>query len=77
VAGGGVILFPNLPLIKISILSQVVNGIAVPPVLIFMLLLVNKKELMGDYVNSRSFNVIAWVTMVIMTILSIAYFWTL
>jgi Mn2+/Fe2+ NRAMP family transporter len=77
VAGGGVILFPNLPLIKISILSQVVNGIAVPPVLIFMLLLVNKKELMGDYVNSRSFNVIAWVTTVVMTILSLAYFWTL
>jgi Mn2+/Fe2+ NRAMP family transporter len=55
----------------------VVNGIAVPPVLIFMLLLVNKKELMGDYVNSRSFNVIAWVTTVVMTILSLAYFWTL
>jgi Mn2+/Fe2+ NRAMP family transporter len=76
-AGAGVILFPNLPLVKISILSQVVNGIAVPPVLIFMLLLVNKKELMGNYVNSRLYNVIAWATTVIMTILSLAYFWTL
>jgi NRAMP (natural resistance-associated macrophage protein)-like metal ion transporter len=76
-AGAGVILFPNLPLVKISILSQVVNGIAVPPVLIFMLLLVNKKELMGSYVNSRLYNVIAWATTVIMTVLSLAYFWTL
>ncbi len=77
VAGAGVILIPNLPLVKISILSQVVNGIAVPPVLIFMLLLVNKKELMGEYVNSRAYNVIAWITTVVMTILSIAWFWTL
>src|SRR5437868_7547597 len=42
VAGAGVILIPNLPLVKIAILSQVLNGIAIPPVLIFMLLLVNK-----------------------------------
>ncbi len=76
-AGAGVILVPNLPLVKISILSQVVNGIAVPPVLIFMLLLVNKKDLMGQYVNSRLYNVIAWATTVIMTVLSIAFFWTL
>jgi NRAMP (natural resistance-associated macrophage protein)-like metal ion transporter len=76
-AGAGVILIPNLPLVKISILSQVVNGIAVPPVLIFMLLLVNKKELMGQYVNSKTYNAIAWVTTVVMTVLSLAYFWTL
>jgi len=76
-AGAGVILIPNLPLVKISILSQVVNGIAVPPVLVFMLLLVNKKELMGQYVNSKAYNAIAWVTTVVMTVLSLAYFWTL
>ena len=77
VAGAGVILIPNLPLVKIAILSQVVNGVAVPPVLVFMLLLVNKKELMGEYVNSRIYNVIAWGTTIIMTVLSIAWFWTL
>jgi Mn2+/Fe2+ NRAMP family transporter len=42
-----------------------------------MLLLVNKKELMGEYVNSRLYNITAWVTTVIMTLLSIAWFWTL
>jgi Mn2+/Fe2+ NRAMP family transporter len=77
VAGGGVILIPNLPLVKISILSQVVNGIVLPFVLIFMLLLVNKKELMGPYVNSRTDNVIAWATTVIMIGLTVAWFWTL
>jgi Mn2+/Fe2+ NRAMP family transporter len=77
VAGAGVILVPNLPLVKIAILSQVVNGVAVPPVLVFMLLLVNKKDLMGEYVNSRVYNVIAWGTTVIMTVLSLAWFWTL
>jgi len=75
--GAGVILIPNLPLVQISILSQVVNGIAVPPVLVFMLLLVNKKELMGEYVNSRLYNVIAWATTGIMTVLSVALLWTL
>jgi Mn2+/Fe2+ NRAMP family transporter len=77
VAGAGVILIPNLPLVQISIASQVVNGIAIPFVLIFMLLLVNKKELMEEYVNSHVYNVIAWATTVIMIVLSIAYLWTL
>jgi NRAMP (natural resistance-associated macrophage protein)-like metal ion transporter len=76
-AGAGFILFPNLPLVKISILSQVINGIAIPPVLIFMLLLVNKKELMGDFVNSRVYNIVAWTTTVVMTVLALAYCWTL
>jgi len=77
VAGAGVILFPDLPLVKIAILSQVVNGVAVPPVLVLMLLLVNKKDLMGEFVNSRAYNVIAWATTVIMTVLTIAWFWSL
>jgi Mn2+/Fe2+ NRAMP family transporter len=77
VAGAGVILTPNLPLVKITILSQVVNGVVLPFVLIFMLLLINKKELMGEYVNSRLFNVVAWATTVVMIGLTLAWFWTL
>ena len=77
-AGAGVILTPNLPLVKISVLSQVVNGAVLPFVLIFMLLLINKKELMGEYVNSRLFNVIAWGSTVIMIGLTAALvYWTL
>lgn len=77
VVGAAVILYPNLPLVKISVFSQVVNGMVLPFVMIFMLLLVNKKELMGSYVNTRSFNLIAWATAVLMIGLSIAYLWTL
>jgi Mn2+/Fe2+ NRAMP family transporter len=75
--GAAVILYPSLPLVKISILSQVVNGMVLPFVLVFMLLLANDKELMGEHVNSRVFNVIAWATAVLMIGLTIAWFWTL
>jgi NRAMP (natural resistance-associated macrophage protein)-like metal ion transporter len=77
VAGGGVILYPNLPLVRISILSQVINGIVLPFVLIFMLLLINKKELMSSYVNSRAYNVVAWATAFILIALTLGFFWTL
>jgi NRAMP (natural resistance-associated macrophage protein)-like metal ion transporter len=77
VAGGAVILIPGLPLLKIAVLSQVVNGVVLPFVLIFMLLLINKKELMGEYVNTRLFNAVAWVTTVVMIGLTVAWFWTL
>jgi len=58
-------------------LSQVVNGVVLPFVLIFMLLLINKKEVMGEYVNTRLFNAVAWLTTVVMIGLTMAWFWTL
>jgi Mn2+/Fe2+ NRAMP family transporter len=75
VAGAGCVLTPNLPLVKVIILSQVVNGIVLPFVLIFMLLLINKKELMGEYVNSRLFNIIAWSTTAVMIVLTLGLMW--
>jgi Mn2+/Fe2+ NRAMP family transporter len=54
------------------VLSQVVNGAVLPFVLIFMLLLTNDRELMGDYINGRRFNIVAWVTVVVMIVLTIA-----
>jgi len=77
VAGGAVLLIPNLPLVKIAVLSQVVNGVVLPFVLIFMLLLINKKEIMGAYVNTRLFNTVAWLTTIVMIGLTLAWFWTL
>ena len=75
-AGAGLILLPHVPLIKINLYSQAVNGVALAPILIFMLLLVNKKELMGEYVNSTLYNVIAWGTTAIMTVLSVPLIWS-
>ncbi|MHB8638805.1 MAG: Nramp family divalent metal transporter [Candidatus Acidiferrales bacterium] len=71
-AGAGIILIPKAPLLKILILSQVGNGIWLPIVLIFVLLLVNRRSLMGDYVNGRIFNVVAWVISIAMIILTLA-----
>ena len=67
-----VVLLPNAPLLQILLLSQVANGVLLPFILIFMLLLVNSKRLMGKYTNSRAFNAIAWVTVVVMIALTLA-----
>jgi Mn2+/Fe2+ NRAMP family transporter len=66
VMGAAVVLLPGFPLIQVMFLSQIANGVALPPVLIFMLLLVNRKSLMGDQVNGRFFNAVAWITTVVM-----------
>ncbi|MGE5110733.1 MAG: Nramp family divalent metal transporter [Acidobacteriaceae bacterium] len=60
IVGAGIILIPKAPLVKLAVLSQVLNGVLLPFVLVFMLLLVNKRQLMGRYINSRSYNVVAW-----------------
>jgi NRAMP (natural resistance-associated macrophage protein)-like metal ion transporter len=74
-AGAAIVLIPNFPLVKFSILSQVLNGILLPLVLIFMLKLINKHELMGKYTNTRWWNAIAWITVVIMIGLSLVLVW--
>lgn len=70
ILGAGIILLPDIPLIKIMYYSQVINGILLPFVLIFMLLLINDKRIMGDYVNGRLMNIISWITVVILVGLS-------
>jgi NRAMP (natural resistance-associated macrophage protein)-like metal ion transporter len=74
--GAGVVLLPHIPLIKVILYSQVVNGILLPFLLIFMLILVNKKDLMGDYKNSRAINIATGATSAILIVLSLAWFWT-
>jgi Mn2+/Fe2+ NRAMP family transporter len=73
IAGASVVLIPGLPLMKIAVFTQVVNGAVLPFVLIFMVLLINKKELMGEFVNKTTFNVIAWATTAIMVGLTVLY----
>ncbi len=72
VTGAGVLLVPNFPMTHMMVLSQVVNGIVLPFVLIFMLILTNDRELMGDHVNTRGFNIIAWTTVAVMIGLTLA-----
>jgi len=65
-----IILIPNAPLITISLWSQVLNGILLPVVLICMILLVNDKKIMGQYVNKPLNNIIGWVAVVVLIALS-------
>jgi NRAMP (natural resistance-associated macrophage protein)-like metal ion transporter len=66
-----IILIPNAPLIKISIWSQVLNGILLPVVLVSMILLINNKKIMGTYVNSLTQNIIGWGAVLLLTGLSL------
>jgi Mn2+/Fe2+ NRAMP family transporter len=70
--GAGVLLVPQFQLPQIMVFSQVVNGIMLPFVLIFMLLLTNDRDLMGDYANTLPFNIVAWATVVTMIVLTVA-----
>jgi len=71
VIGAGVIMIPDAPLIKIMFLSQTVNGVLLPFVLIIMLRLVNDPSVMGEYVNSRRMNIISWITVSILILLTV------
>jgi NRAMP (natural resistance-associated macrophage protein)-like metal ion transporter len=71
VIGAGIILIPNTPLIQISLWSQRINGILLPVVLICMMLLINNKEVMGDYTNKRLGNIVGWTTIIILIALSL------
>jgi len=62
IIGALTILMPGIPLLAVMYVSQVVNGVVLPFVLICMLLLINNKRLMGAYVNGPAFNAVAWVT---------------
>ena len=74
IAGGAiaVLALPDSQLVSMAILSQVLNGILLPVVIVLMLILINRKDLMGEHINSRLFNVIAWVTCVIVIGLNVA-----
>jgi Mn2+/Fe2+ NRAMP family transporter len=69
--GAIVVLIPDIKLIPLMLSAQVKNGVLLPFVLIFMLLLVNNKRLMGKYVNSKIYNILAVTTAVVMICLSI------
>ena len=77
IAGGAtvVLLTRTSAMVTVGILSQVLNGLLLPFILFFMLRLINKKELMGKYTNSRWFNIVAWMTAAIVIGLSGVMMW--
>ena len=71
-AGAGVILLPKFPLVKMILLSQVLNGMLLPFILIFMIILINKTHLMKEWKNPPAYNVVAWATVVIVIGMTLA-----
>ena len=70
--GAGVILLPNFPLVQMILVSQIINGMLLPVVLIFMTLLINKSGLMKEWTNSRFYNLVAWTAVAVMIGLTVA-----
>jgi len=70
IIGAGIIMFPQINLIMVMLLSQAANSVFLPFVLVFMLLLINDKHLMGQYKNSRFFNIVSWATVIILIALT-------
>ena len=73
IIGAAIILIPNAPLILISLWSQIINGILLPVVLVCMILLVNNKKIMGQYVNRPVNNIVGWSAVIVLIGLSLTF----
>ncbi|HVQ36788.1 MAG TPA: Nramp family divalent metal transporter [Pyrinomonadaceae bacterium] len=71
--GAAIAVIPNLPLIRVLLVTQVINGLLLPIILFAILRLVNNRDLMGAQVNGPLYNIGAWATAVIVTALSVLY----
>jgi Mn2+/Fe2+ NRAMP family transporter len=68
--GAALVLWPGLSLYHVMLTSQVVNGVLLPPILIFMVLIANDKNIMGEYSNSRIYNVVSWIFTIVLILLT-------
>ncbi len=71
--GALVAILPGLPLIRVLLVTQVINGLLLPVILIAILRLVNDRELMGAYANGRVYNVASWLTVAVVSTLSLLF----
>ena len=71
--GAAIAVVPNLPLIRVLLVTQVINGLLLPIVLFAILRLVNNREVMGRHVNGPIYNIAAWLTAIVVTILSVLF----
>ncbi len=69
--GAAIAVIPDLPLIRVLLVTQVINGLLLPIILFAVLRLVNNRELMGEHVNGPIYNVGAWTTVIVVTSLSL------
>ena len=70
VIGAVAVLIPGLPLVTTILISQDINGLILPAVLIYMLILINDRRLMGRYTNNLAANAIAGITAAALIVLT-------
>lgn len=71
--GAAIAIVPNLPLFRVLLVTQVINGLLLPIILFAVLRLVNDRELMGSHVNGPLYNIAAWLTAIVVTAISLLY----
>jgi len=71
ILGAGLVLIPGASLYHIMLTSQVVNGVLLPPILVFMVLIANNKTIMGKYVNPAWYSVVTWIFTIALIILTV------
>lgn len=71
VLGAGIALWPGLSLYKVMLASQVINGILLPPILIFMVLIASNEAVMGKYKNSTGYNAVSWTFTIVLILLTL------
>ncbi len=71
ILGAALVLIPGLPLIQVMYVAAAVNGILLPVVLVYTLIITNDRSIMGNFTNGRFFNLIAWLTVVVMITLTL------
>jgi NRAMP (natural resistance-associated macrophage protein)-like metal ion transporter len=72
VIGAGIVIIPRFPLVQMILLSQVLNGMLLPFILIFMIILINKKNLMHEWINPPAYNAVAWITVIVVIGMTLA-----
>jgi len=76
VIGAALVLLPNVPLVKLAIASQVVQGLLLPLELVLMLVIINRARVMGTFRNTRTANLVCWSTVVIVGVIALYYTYT-
>ena len=74
VASAALVIMPGVDLFQIMMSAQVINGVLLPILLVFLVFIASDKHIMGRFKNSRLWNVLTWATIVLITVLTVVMF---
>ena len=68
------VILPGVDLFEIMMSAQVINGVLLPVLLVFLVFIASDRLIMGQYRNGRVWNVLTWATIVLITVLTVVMF---